>query len=135
MVPIRKRAHVHDLANDDQRSGYRCRPRAFGCARRHADRGGQHGAVGNAATMMGADRFEVSVTFDQRRGGYVGTAPELKAPVVALSLGGLRRRIEALMGSTPSRRTRRALRSLSASLRLSADGCARIVQPVVTGWP
>jgi lipoprotein-anchoring transpeptidase ErfK/SrfK len=42
---------------------------------------------------------------------------------------------EALMGSTPRRRTRRALRLLSASLRLSADGCARIVQPVVTGWP
>jgi hypothetical protein len=47
--------------------------------------------------MMGADRLDVSVTFDERRGGYIGSAPELKAPVVALSLGGLRRRVEALM--------------------------------------
>jgi hypothetical protein len=36
---------------------------------------------------MSADRLEVSVTFD---------AVELREPVVALSLGGLRRRIEAL---------------------------------------
>jgi hypothetical protein len=42
------------------------------------------------------DRFEVSVTFDPAK-GYVATAAELKAPVTALSLGGLRRRIEALM--------------------------------------
>jgi hypothetical protein len=41
-------------------------------------------------------RLEVSVTFDERR-GYIGSAPELRSPVVALSLGGLRRRIEALM--------------------------------------
>jgi len=41
-------------------------------------------------------RLEVSVTFDERR-GYVGTATELRAPVVALSLGGLRRRVEAGM--------------------------------------
>jgi hypothetical protein len=46
---------------------------------------------------MRDERLEVSVTFDQRRGGYVGTAPELKASVIALSLGGLRRRVEALM--------------------------------------
>jgi hypothetical protein len=45
---------------------------------------------------MRDDRFEVSVTFDERR-GYVATAPVLRAPVVALSLGGLRRRIEALL--------------------------------------
>jgi hypothetical protein len=45
---------------------------------------------------MRDDRLEVSVTFDERR-GYVGTAAELRAPVTALSLGGLRRRIEALM--------------------------------------
>jgi hypothetical protein len=45
---------------------------------------------------MRDDRFEVSVTFDERR-GYVATAPGLRAPVVALSLGGLRRRIEALL--------------------------------------
>jgi hypothetical protein len=36
------------------------------------------------------------VTFDERR-GYVGSAPELRSPVVALSLGGLRRKVEALM--------------------------------------
>ena len=46
---------------------------------------------------MGKDgRFDVAVTFDERR-GYVGTAPDLRQPVIALSLGGLRRRIEALM--------------------------------------
>jgi hypothetical protein len=45
---------------------------------------------------MSADRLEVSVTFDERR-GYVASAPELRQPVVAVSLGGLRRRIEALM--------------------------------------
>jgi len=39
--------------------------------------------------------FEVNVTFDER--GYIGSAPELRQLVVALSLGGLRRKIEALM--------------------------------------
>jgi len=42
------------------------------------------------------DRLEVSVTFDPAK-DYVATAPELRSPVTALSLGGLRRRIEALM--------------------------------------
>ena len=41
-------------------------------------------------------RFEVAVTFDERR-GYVGTHPQLRSPVVALSLGGLRRKVEAAM--------------------------------------
>jgi hypothetical protein len=36
---------------------------------------------------MRDERLKVSVTFDERR-GYVGTAPDLRAPVVALSLGG-----------------------------------------------
>jgi hypothetical protein len=36
------------------------------------------------------------VTFDAER-GYVASAPELRQPVVALSLGGLRRRIEIMM--------------------------------------
>jgi hypothetical protein len=45
---------------------------------------------------MRDERLEVSVTFDERC-GYVTTAPELRAPVTALSLGGLRRRVEALM--------------------------------------
>jgi hypothetical protein len=35
----------------------------------------------------------VSVTFDVER-GYVASAPELPQPVLALSLGGLRRKIE-----------------------------------------
>jgi hypothetical protein len=45
---------------------------------------------------VSGDRFEVSVTFDERR-GYVASAPELRQPVTALSLGGIRRRIEAWM--------------------------------------
>ena len=44
---------------------------------------------------MSGDRLEVNVTFDER--GYIGSAPELRKPVVALSLGGLRRKVEALM--------------------------------------
>ena len=40
-----------------------------------------------------SDRLDVTVTYDASC-GYIATAPELKAPVVALSLGGLRRRIE-----------------------------------------
>ena len=44
---------------------------------------------------MRDDRLEVSVTFDER--GYIGSAPELRLPVMALSLGGLRRKVEALM--------------------------------------
>ena len=38
----------------------------------------------------------MSVTFDERH-GYIGSAPELRSSVTALSLGGLRRKIEALM--------------------------------------
>ena len=45
---------------------------------------------------MRDERFEVSVTFDAER-GYIASAPELRQPVVALSLGGLRKRIEALL--------------------------------------
>ena len=44
---------------------------------------------------MSGDRLEVNVTFDER--GYIGSAPELRWPVMALSLGGLRRKIEALL--------------------------------------
>jgi hypothetical protein len=44
---------------------------------------------------MPDERLEVSVTFDER--GYIGSAPELRQPVMALSLGGLRRKVEALM--------------------------------------
>ena len=42
------------------------------------------------------DRVVVNVTFNPDV-GYVGTSPELQQAVTALSLGGLRRRIEALM--------------------------------------
>ena len=45
---------------------------------------------------MRDERLEVSVTFDERH-GYVASAPELRWPVVALSLGGLRRKIEIAM--------------------------------------
>jgi hypothetical protein len=38
---------------------------------------------------MREEWLEVSVTFDERH-GYVASAPELRWPVVALSLGGLR---------------------------------------------
>ena len=44
---------------------------------------------------MREERLEVSVTFDER--GYIGSAPELRSAVVALSLGGLRRKIEIAM--------------------------------------
>jgi hypothetical protein len=54
---VRTKCYTHD----HERSDYRYRPRTFGYARRHADRRGRHGAVGNAATMMSADRLEVSV--------------------------------------------------------------------------
>ena len=40
---------------------------------------------------MRDERFEVTVTFDERR-GYIASAPELRHPIVALSLGGLRRK-------------------------------------------
>ena len=45
---------------------------------------------------MPDERLEVSVTFDAER-GYIGSAPELRQAVVALSLGGLRRKIEIAM--------------------------------------
>jgi hypothetical protein len=44
---------------------------------------------------MPDERLEVNVTFDER--GYIASAPELRSAVVALSLGGLRRKIEALL--------------------------------------
>ena len=43
-----------------------------------------------------SDRLDVTVTYDARH-GYIASAPELRQPIVALSLDGLRRRIEALM--------------------------------------
>jgi len=50
------------------------------------------------------EKLFVDVTFDERR-GYVARSPELRAPVVALSLGGLHRQIEsATMPVTSTRR-------------------------------
>jgi hypothetical protein len=43
-----------------------------------------------------SEKLFVGVTFDPAR-GYVGTHPDLRAPVVAVSLGGLRRRVEGLL--------------------------------------
>ena len=48
-----------------------------------------------------ADKLAIAVTFDETRGGYVGTAPELRAPIVALSLAVLRRRVLELMPARP----------------------------------
>ena len=45
---------------------------------------------------MSDERLEVSVTYDASC-GYIASAPELRQPIVALSVGGLRRRIEALL--------------------------------------
>jgi hypothetical protein len=42
---------------------------------------------------MREERLEVSVTFNERH-GYVASAPELRHPIVALSLASLRKRIE-----------------------------------------
>ena len=42
---------------------------------------------------MREDRLEVSVTYDASC-GYIASAPELRQPIVALSLGGLRKRVE-----------------------------------------
>ena len=46
--------------------------------------------------MSVLDRLTVAVTFDPAK-GYVATIPDVAAPVTALSLNGLRRRIEALL--------------------------------------
>jgi hypothetical protein len=46
--------------------------------------------------MSTIDRRDVTVTYDARH-GYIASAPELRQPIVALSLGGLRRRVEALL--------------------------------------
>jgi hypothetical protein len=45
---------------------------------------------------MSSDRLAANVTFDPAK-GYVTSAPELRQPVTALSLSGLRRRLEALL--------------------------------------
>ena len=59
-------------------------------------------------------RFDVAVTFDERR-GYVGTHPELRSSVTALSLSGLRRKIEAAL-----------LPEVDVDIRLQLDRGARL---------
>ena len=77
---------------------------------------------------MPDERLEVSVTFDER--GYIASAPELRQPIVALSLGGLRRRIEAAAaaGRRPcraaGRRSRRAGTSPAAGVGAAKQNCA-----------
>ena len=74
---------------------------------------------------MGKDgRVDVAVTFDERR-GYVGSAPELRSPVVALSLDGLRRKIEALMSPDDVSSTSTRPLAWSAIADGSLDGRAR----------
>ena len=76
---------------------------------------------------MRDERFEVSVTFDAER-GYVASAPELRQPVVALSLGGLRRIeiAQCLMTST-------WFCSLTVSPNASATAAGRwCAEPAVT---
>ncbi len=52
--------------------------------------------VASAAAMSVLDRLTVPVSFDPAK-GYVATIRDVAAPVTALSLNGLRRRIEALL--------------------------------------
>jgi hypothetical protein len=60
-----------------------------------------HRAPAAKVSAMRDDRLEIGVTFDSAR-GYIASAPWLRTPVVALSLGGLRRRIEvALLPNDP----------------------------------
>ena len=78
---------------------------------------------------MPDERLEVSVTFDER--GYIGSAPELRQAVVALSLGGLRRKIEIAMlpddvrvVRTPSCKRRSCTRlPMFLAQRLACYGC------------
>jgi hypothetical protein len=72
---------------------------------------------------MRDERLEVSVTFDPAR-GYVATAPELRAPVVALRLGGLRRKIEIAMLPSVSRRRDVAGRGIAVQAR--EGGCSPV---------
>jgi hypothetical protein len=64
---------------------------------------------------MGNGRFNVAVSFDERRGGYIGAHPQLPSPVTALSLGGLRRRIEIAL-----------LPEVDVDIRLVLDRGARL---------
>jgi hypothetical protein len=84
---------------------YRCildhRPRVRFTGRCQARNGSGCAAAArgiNTATMAAtmSDRLDVTVTYDARH-GYIASAPELHQPIVALSLAGLRKRIEIAM--------------------------------------
>jgi hypothetical protein len=49
-----------------------------------------------AAGITVTDKLSIAVTFRPEQ-GYIGTAPDLRQPIIALSLGGLRRKVEAAM--------------------------------------
>jgi hypothetical protein len=67
---------------------------------------------------MSGDRLEVSVTFDSAK-GYIASAPELRQPIVALSLVSLRKRIEIAL--------------LSDDVVLQLDGARRARTPPPPG--
>jgi hypothetical protein len=60
------------------------------------------------------ERLAINVTSDQQR-GYIATHPELRAQVVALSLGGLRRKIDAML-----------VGEKEVDVRLTLDRAARV---------
>jgi hypothetical protein len=49
-----------------------------------------------AAGITVTDKLNIAMTFRPEQ-GYIGTAPDLRQPIIALSLGGLRRKVEAAM--------------------------------------
>ena len=75
---------------------------------------------------MRDERFEVSVTFDAER-GYVASAPELREPIVALSLTSLRKRIEALLMPEESPSSCSSMASPSANATVA--GCNWVLLP------
>jgi hypothetical protein len=83
--------------------------------------------------MSVLDRLTVAVTFDPAK-GYVATILDVAVPVTALSLNGLRRRIEALLmpdsrgraaGARPRRRARPAAQGRRAGLRTGVAAVGR----------
>ena len=81
---------------------------------------------------MREERLEVIVTFDERH-GYVASAPELRSAVVALSLGGLRRNIEALYCPTRSRSSCSLMVSPSASATAAGRSRSWRAEPSIRG--
>ena len=74
--------------------------------------------------MTVTDKLHIAVTFCPER-GYVGSSPDLRAPVVALSLGGLRRKVETLISPDDVI----VLLNLDRAARLERD------RPRLTGRP